>query len=57
MLLEQANDLLRPGYLPLETGYQRLEDGTLLVAAFQRKDLPRCPQWSEDALALLSSDK
>ncbi len=32
MLREQANDLLKPGYLPLESGYQRLEDGSLLVA-------------------------
>lgn len=40
MLLEQANDLLKPGYLPLETGYQRLEDGTLLVAALTM--MPGC---------------
>lgn len=32
MLREQANDLLKPGYLPLESGYQRLEDGSLFVA-------------------------
>lgn len=32
MLREEANDLLEPGYLPLESGYQRLEDGSLLVA-------------------------
>ena len=32
MLREQANDLLNPGYLPLESGYRRLEDGSLFVA-------------------------
>jgi hypothetical protein len=32
MLRERADDLLNPGYLPLESGYQRLEDGSLFVA-------------------------
>jgi hypothetical protein len=46
MLLEQANDLLEPGYLPLETGYQRLEDGTLLVAALTQ--MPGCKGYMVD---------
>jgi hypothetical protein len=32
MELEQANDLLNPGYLDLETGLARLADGQLHVA-------------------------
>ena len=27
MRFEDANDLLKPGYLPFESGYQELEDG------------------------------
>ncbi len=46
MRLEQANDLLKPGYLPLETGYQRLEDGTLLVAALTM--MPGCKGYMVD---------
>ena len=46
MRLEQANDLLRPGYLPLETGYQRLEDGTLLVAGLTM--MPGCKGYMVD---------
>ncbi|NLR63051.1 hydrolase [Chitinophaga varians] len=30
---EEANQLLQPGYLPFEAGYQRLDNGILLVAA------------------------
>jgi hypothetical protein len=33
MRIEEANDLLKPGYLPFEAGYKRYEDGLLLVAA------------------------
>ena len=33
MKIEEANELLKPGYLPFEAGYQRLDDGVLLVAA------------------------
>ena len=46
MLLEHANDLLKPGYLPFETGYQRLEDGTLNVAALTM--MPRCKGYMVD---------
>jgi len=46
MLLEQANDLLKPGYLPLETGYERLDDGTLLVAALTV--MPGCKGYMVD---------
>jgi hypothetical protein len=34
MELEQANDLLNPGYLDLETGLARLADGQLHVAVW-----------------------
>lgn len=40
MNLTEANDLLRPGFLPLETGVQRLPDGTLVAAALHH--LPGC---------------
>ncbi len=33
MRIEEANDLLKPGYLPFEAGYKRYEDGLLSVAA------------------------
>ena len=29
LLLENADDLLNPGYLPLETGYARLPNGQI----------------------------
>lgn len=34
MQLSEANDLLAPGHLELESGYKRLADGTLHVAAW-----------------------
>jgi len=34
--IDQASELLKPGYLPLETGYLRLEDGRLLAAVLNR---------------------
>jgi hypothetical protein len=34
MRLEDANDLLKPGYLPLESGYVRLENGQMHVACW-----------------------
>jgi len=34
--LEDANDLLEPGYLPLETGYARLPDGKIHVACLTK---------------------
>lgn len=37
---EMTRELLEPGYLPLETGYRRLDDGLLLVAALTR--MPGC---------------
>jgi hypothetical protein len=40
MELSQANLLLEPGYLPMESGYQRLADGQLHVAA--RTSMPGC---------------
>lgn len=46
MLLKQANDLLNPGYLPFETGYKRLDDGTLLVADLTM--MPRCKGYMVD---------
>jgi hypothetical protein len=36
MEFEQANDLLQPGYLPVESGYMELSDGKRLVAAYAR---------------------
>lgn len=40
MRLDQANELLTPGYLPFETGYMRLDDGQSLVA--YRTNMPKC---------------
>ncbi len=34
MKLQDANDLLKPGYLPLESGYVRLENGQMHVACW-----------------------
>ncbi len=39
MEFEQANDLLKPGYLPIESGYMELSDKRL-VAALTR--MPGC---------------
>jgi hypothetical protein len=36
MEFEQANDLLKPGYLPFESGYKELSDGKRLVAGLTR---------------------
>lgn len=33
MRIEEANELLEPGYLPFEAGWRRYEDGLLVVAA------------------------
>lgn len=33
MRIEEANGLLKPGYLPFEAGYKRYEDGLLVIAA------------------------
>jgi len=40
MRFEDRNDLLKPGYLPFETGVQRYQDGSVTVAALTR--MPRC---------------
>lgn len=40
MRFEDRNDMLEPGYLPLESGIQRYEDGTVTIAALTR--MPRC---------------
>ena len=40
MRLQDANDLLRPGHLALESGYTRLPDGQLHVAAWTT--MPGC---------------
>lgn len=37
---EDANELLKPGYTPFESGYQELEDGKWVVAALTR--MPGC---------------
>ena len=39
MSLQSANDLLNPGYLPMENGWARLDNGQLYVAAHT----PPCP--------------
>ena len=36
MRFEDANDLLKPGYLPFESGYRQTEDGRWTVAALTR---------------------
>ncbi len=40
MEFEEANDLLKPGYLPIESGYRNSSDGKRLVAALTR--MPGC---------------
>lgn len=40
MEFEHANDLLKPGYLPFESGHMELHDGRRLVAALTR--MPGC---------------
>jgi hypothetical protein len=40
MLLEEVNQLLEPGYLPMETGYCRLPNGQAFAAALVR--MPGC---------------
>jgi hypothetical protein len=40
LLLENTNDLLNPGYLPLETGYARLPNGQVQVACLTH--MPGC---------------
>ncbi len=40
MRFEDANEMLRPGYLPFESGYQELEDGKWVVAGLTR--MPGC---------------
>ena len=41
MRFEDANEMLKPGYLPFEFGYQELEDGKWVVAGLTR--MPGCP--------------
>ena len=40
MRFEDANEMLKPGYLPFESGYQELEDGKWVVAGLTR--MPGC---------------
>ncbi|MCK1597048.1 hypothetical protein [Bradyrhizobium sp. 164] len=40
MRFEDANDMLKPGYLPFESGYQEIEDGKWVVAGLTR--MPGC---------------
>ena len=40
MRFEDANDLLKPGYLPFESGYREIEDGKWVVAGLTR--MPGC---------------
>lgn len=40
MRFEDRNDMLRPGYLPMESGVVRYEDGYVTIAALTR--MPRC---------------
>ena len=35
MRFEDANEMLKPGYLPFESGYQEIEDGKWVVAGYQ----------------------
>jgi transposase-like protein len=37
MFIEEVNQLLRPGYMPVETGYYRLPNGQMYIAALTRK--------------------
>jgi hypothetical protein len=39
LLLENINDLMNPGYLPLETGYCNMSDGSVFVAVLT--EMPR----------------
>ena len=36
MRLEDANQLLEPGYLPMESGYTRLPNGDMYIAVLTR---------------------
>ena len=40
MRFEDANEMLKPGYLPFESGYQEIEDGKWVVAGLTR--MPGC---------------
>jgi hypothetical protein len=40
MRLEEVNQLMEPGYSPFETGYKRLSNGQMHIAALTR--MPRC---------------
>ena len=40
MLMEEVHQLLDPGYLPIETGYYRLPNGQMHIAALTR--MPGC---------------
>jgi len=40
MILEDVNELLKPGYLPTETGYMRLPNNQIYIAVLTR--MPRC---------------
>jgi len=46
MLLEEVNQLIKPGYLPMETGYYRLSNGQMYIAALTRK-YGRSSDWVE----------
>jgi transposase-like protein len=46
MYLEEVNQLLKPGYLPMETGFCRLPNGQMFVAALTRKH-GRSSDWVE----------
>lgn len=36
MLIPGVEDLLKPGYLPFESGFERLSDGSIMVASLSR---------------------
>ncbi len=40
MLIEEVNQLLTPGYMPIETGYHRLPNGQMYIAVLTR--MPGC---------------
>ena len=40
MNLEDVNQLLEPGYLPMETGFTRLPNNDIYIAVLTR--MPRC---------------